>query len=40
VDHVSQHTLTNAEVIARFLPVTFTFDAGERHSTVRIDTVR
>jgi RNA 3'-terminal phosphate cyclase (ATP) len=40
VDHVSQHTLTNAEVIARFLPVAFTFDAGERHSTVRIDTVR
>lgn len=36
VDHVSQHAVTNAEVIARFLPVHVTFDAGERRSTCTI----
>lgn len=33
VSSVSQHALTNAEVISRFLPVQFSFDEGERHST-------
>jgi RNA 3'-terminal phosphate cyclase (ATP) len=33
LDHVSQHAITNAEVIAHFLPVTITFEQGERHNT-------
>ncbi len=33
MDVVSQHTLTNAEVIARFLPVNIAFERGERFST-------
>ncbi|GGZ11505.1 RNA 3'-terminal phosphate cyclase [Pseudoduganella plicata] len=36
VDHVSQHAITNAEVIAQFLPVTVTFTAGERCSLCTI----
>ena len=35
-DRLSLHAHTNAEVIARFLPVCFEFDAGEMMSTVRI----
>jgi RNA 3'-terminal phosphate cyclase (ATP) len=35
---VSQHALTNAEVIARFLPVEFGFERGEWHSTCRVRT--
>ena len=37
LDHVSQHAITNAEVIARFLPVHVTFEPGERRTlcTVR-----
>lgn len=34
--NVSQHALTNAEVIARFLPVEFVFERGEAHSTCRV----
>ncbi len=33
LDHVSQHAITNAEVIAHFLPVTITFEQGERFNT-------
>jgi RNA 3'-terminal phosphate cyclase (ATP) len=33
VARVSQHALTNAAVIARFLPVDIQFEAGDRHST-------
>jgi len=33
VSSVSQHALTNAEVIRRFLPVAISFEQGERHST-------
>jgi RNA 3'-terminal phosphate cyclase (ATP) len=36
LDRVSQHALTNADVIARFLPVAIRFEAGERHSTCTI----
>jgi RNA 3'-terminal phosphate cyclase (ATP) len=36
LDHVSQHAITNAEVIAQFLPVHVTFEAGERHSLCTI----
>jgi RNA 3'-terminal phosphate cyclase (ATP) len=36
LDHVSRHAVTNAEVIAQFLPVHVTFDAGERLSTCTI----
>jgi RNA 3'-terminal phosphate cyclase (ATP) len=36
LDRVSQHALTNADVIGRFLPVAIRFDAGERHSTCTI----
>jgi len=36
LDHVSQHALTNAGVIRRFLPVELRFEAGERHSTCTI----
>lgn len=36
LDHVSQHAITNAEVIAQFLPVHVTFEAGERYSTCTI----
>lgn len=32
-DHVSQHAITNAEVIAHFLPVTITFEQGENFNT-------
>ena len=35
-DRLSLHAQTNAEVIARFLPVRFEFDAGETLCTVRI----
>lgn len=35
-DRLSLHAHTNAEVIARFLPVRFEFDAGETLCTVRI----
>lgn len=33
VSSISQHALTNAQVISRFLPVEFSFERGERHST-------
>jgi RNA 3'-terminal phosphate cyclase (ATP) len=33
---VSQHAITNAEVIAQFLPVHVTFDALEQHSVCTI----
>ena len=33
LDHVSQHAITNAEVIAHFLPVTISFVQGERLNT-------
>ncbi|KQW99813.1 RNA 3'-phosphate cyclase [Massilia sp. Root418] len=36
LDRVSQHALTNADVIGRFLPVDIRFEAGERHSTCTI----
>jgi RNA 3'-terminal phosphate cyclase (ATP) len=36
LDHVSQHAITNAEVIAQFLPVHVTFDAGEQRSLCTI----
>lgn len=35
-DKLSLHALTNAEVIARFLPVRFAFESTERMHTVRI----
>jgi RNA 3'-terminal phosphate cyclase (ATP) len=33
---VSQHSITNAEVIARFLPIEVAFDKRENHSVVRV----
>lgn len=36
LDHVSQHAITNAEVITHFLPVTIAFEQGERFSTCHI----
>ncbi|QGZ43107.1 RNA 3'-terminal phosphate cyclase (ATP) [Pseudoduganella flava] len=36
LDHVSQHAITNAEVIAQFLPVHVTFDALEQRSVCTI----
>ncbi|QBE64059.1 RNA 3'-terminal phosphate cyclase [Pseudoduganella lutea] len=36
VDHVSQHAITNAEVIAQFLPVHVTFEAAEGYSLCTI----
>jgi RNA 3'-terminal phosphate cyclase (ATP) len=36
IDHVSAHAITNAEVIAQFLPVTVTFEAGEQRSVCTI----
>ena len=36
LDHVSQHAITNAEVIARFLPVHVAFEAGEQRSLCTI----
>lgn len=36
LDHVSQHAITNAEVIAHFLPVTIDFEQGERFNTCRV----
>jgi RNA 3'-terminal phosphate cyclase (ATP) len=39
VDHVSQHAITNAEVIARFLPVAVTFEQGDRFSTCTVHPV-
>ncbi|WP_338768090.1 RNA 3'-terminal phosphate cyclase [Massilia sp. METH4] len=36
LDHVSQHAITNAEVIAQFLPVHVSFEAGERYSTCTV----
>lgn len=36
LDHVSAHAITNAEVIAHFLPVTITFEQGERYSTCSV----
>ena len=35
-DTVSLHATTNAEVIARFLPVQFAFETGERRHTVSV----
>jgi RNA 3'-terminal phosphate cyclase (ATP) len=40
LDHVSQHAITNAEVIAQFLPVHVTFEAGERYSTCTVNPIR
>ncbi|WP_395404594.1 RNA 3'-terminal phosphate cyclase [Pseudoduganella sp. UC29_106] len=39
VDHVSQHAITNAEVIARFLPVAVTFEQGDHFSTCTVHPV-
>ncbi len=39
LDHVSQHAITNAEVIAQFLPVHVTFEADAHRSTCRIAAV-
>jgi RNA 3'-terminal phosphate cyclase (ATP) len=39
IDHVSQHAITNAEVIARFLPVAVSFEQGERLSTCTVHPV-
>lgn len=36
VSNVSQHALTNAEVIARFLPVEIRFERGEWHGTCSV----
>lgn len=36
MDVVSQHTRTNAAVIARFLPVDIVFTQGERASTCTV----
>jgi RNA 3'-terminal phosphate cyclase (ATP) len=36
LDHVSQHAITNAEVIAHFLPVTISFEQGERFNTCHV----
>lgn len=36
LDHVSQHAITNAEVIAHFLPVTISFEQGERCNTCHV----
>jgi len=38
LDHVSQHAITNAEVIAHFLPVTITLEQGEHYSTCAVRT--
>ncbi|MTW14411.1 RNA 3'-terminal phosphate cyclase [Pseudoduganella eburnea] len=38
LDHVSQHAITNAEVIAHFLPVTVSFEQGERFNTCHVRT--
>ena len=38
-DKLSLHALTNAEVIARFLPVRFEFESAERMQTVRITSI-
>lgn len=38
-DRLSLHALTNAEVIARFLPVRFVFESTERMHTVRITSI-
>ncbi|UGQ46053.1 RNA 3'-terminal phosphate cyclase [Massilia endophytica] len=38
LDHVSQHAITNAEVIAHFLPVSITFEQGEKFSTCTVRT--
>jgi RNA 3'-terminal phosphate cyclase (ATP) len=39
IDHVSQHAITNAEVIARFLPVAVTFEQGDHFSTCTVHPV-
>jgi RNA 3'-terminal phosphate cyclase (ATP) len=36
LDHVSQHAITNAEVITHFLPVTIGFEQGERFNTCHV----
>lgn len=36
LDHVSQHAITNAEVITHFLPVTIGFEQGERCNTCHV----
>jgi RNA 3'-terminal phosphate cyclase (ATP) len=36
LDHVSQHAITNAEVITHFLPVTISFEQGERFNTCHV----
>jgi RNA 3'-terminal phosphate cyclase (ATP) len=36
LDHVSQHAITNAEVIAHFLPVTISFEQGQRFNTCHV----
>lgn len=38
-DKLSLHALTNAEVIARFLPVRFEFESTERMHTVRVASI-
>ncbi|KRB88429.1 RNA 3'-terminal phosphate cyclase [Duganella sp. Root198D2] len=36
LDHVSQHAVTNAEVITHFLPVTISFEQSERFNTCHL----
>lgn len=36
LDHVSQHAITNAEVITHFLPVTIGFEQGEQYNTCHV----
>ncbi|KQZ43727.1 hypothetical protein ASD58_20715 [Duganella sp. Root1480D1] len=36
LDHVSHHAITNAEVITHFLPVTISFEQGERFNTCHV----
>lgn len=36
LDHVSRHAITNAEVIARFLPIHVSFETGQKCSTCTV----
>ena len=40
IERVSQHARTNAETIARFLPVRFRFEAGDNCSNCVIETAQ
>jgi len=39
IDHISQHAVTNAEVIAHFLPVRIAFEQGEHFNTCTVHEV-